>query len=367
MYRRIDDDYLDPLHFRPDSVLGCAGIVNAARAGNVTIANAPGNGVADDKAIYPYVPAMIEYYLGEEPILANVETYRLEDAEVCEWALDRLDQLVFKPVDGSGGYGLVIGPAAPRRALAELRAKVLERPARLDRAGAGRAVDLADVRRRRRWAPRHLDLRPFAVNDGRDVWVVPGGLTRVALPEGQPRRELEPGRRLEGHVGARRRRTTAASRHGPRARPTSRAPGPPPRHRRSALAGARRAASSTSSDRSSSSNSTEPAVLSRIAESLYWIGRYVERAEDTARLLDVHYHLLLEDRRADEARVCRALLDAMGADAELIGAEPDAATVTALLAYDLTLLRLDRVLDRAPRGRTRVARARRSRRRCGSR
>ena len=89
VYRRIDDDFLDPVHFRPDSVLGCAGILNAARAGNVTIANAPGNGVADDKAIYPYVPAMIEYYLGEVPILANVETYRLEDPEICEWALDR--------------------------------------------------------------------------------------------------------------------------------------------------------------------------------------------------------------------------------------------------------------------------------------
>jgi hypothetical protein len=114
VYRRVDDDFLDPVHFRPDSVLGCAGILNAARAGNVTIANAPGNGVADDKAVYPYVPAMIEYYLGEVPILANVETYRLEDPEVCAWVLDRLDQLVFKPVDGSGGKGIVIGPADER-------------------------------------------------------------------------------------------------------------------------------------------------------------------------------------------------------------------------------------------------------------
>ena len=154
VYRRVDDEYLDPLHFRPDSVLGCAGILNAARAGNVTIANAPGNGVADDKAIYPYVPAMIEYYLGEEPILANVETYRLEDAEVCEWALDRLDQLVFKPVDGSGGYGHRDRAARrARRRSPTLRDQGARRPARLDRAGAGRAVDRADVRRRRAWAP----------------------------------------------------------------------------------------------------------------------------------------------------------------------------------------------------------------------
>ena len=111
MYRRVDDEYLDPLHFMPTSMLGCAGIVNAARAGNVTIANFLGNGVADDKAVYPYVPAMIEYFLGEVPILANVETYRLEDPDMCQWALDRLDQLVFKPVDGSGGKGIVIGPA----------------------------------------------------------------------------------------------------------------------------------------------------------------------------------------------------------------------------------------------------------------
>ena len=108
-------------------------------------------------------------------------------------------------------------------------------------------------------------------------------------------------------------------------------------------------------------------MLSRIAESLYWIGRYVERAEDTARLLDVHYHLLLEDRRADEAAVCRALLDAMGADASAIGGEHDAATVTALLAQDLTFSGLDHVLGRVRRGRTRAARARRSRRRCGRR
>ncbi len=183
VYRRIDDDYLDPVHFRPDSVLGCAGILNAARAGNVTIANAPGNGVADDKAIYPYVPAMIEYYLGEAPILANVETYRLDDAEICAWALDRIDQLVFKPVDGSGGYGLVIGPSATEATLVELRAKVLADP-RGWIAQQPVALSTAPSFVDGKMGPRHLDLRPFAINDGREIWVVPGGLTRVALPEG---------------------------------------------------------------------------------------------------------------------------------------------------------------------------------------
>src|SRR4051812_15622116 len=181
VYRRVDDDFLDPVHFRPDSVLGCAGILNAARAGNVTIANAPGNGVADDKAIYPYVPAMIEYYLGEVPILANVETYRLEDREVCAWALARLDQLVFKPVDGSGGKGIVIGPAASEAALADVRTKVLEDP-RGWIAQEPVALSTAPTYVDGQMGARHLDLRPFAVNDGRDVWVVPGGLTRVALP-----------------------------------------------------------------------------------------------------------------------------------------------------------------------------------------
>jgi uncharacterized circularly permuted ATP-grasp superfamily protein len=184
VYRRIDDEFLDPVHFRPDSVIGCAGILNAARAGNVTIANAPGTGVADDKAVYPYVPAMIEYFLAETPILDNVETYRLEDADVCAWALDRIDQLVFKPVDGSGGKGLVIGPAADEPTLAALRTRVIEDPrgwiAQDPIALSTSPTLVADGV----MAPRHVDLRPFAVHDGREVWVVPGGLTRVALPEG---------------------------------------------------------------------------------------------------------------------------------------------------------------------------------------
>jgi uncharacterized circularly permuted ATP-grasp superfamily protein len=183
VYRRIDDDYLDPLHFRPDSLLGCPGILNAARDGKVTLANGVGNGVADDKAVYPYVPDFIRYYLSEEPILANVDTYDLEDADVLDDVLDRLDQLVLKPVDGSGGYGLVIGPVARDSELAALRATVSADPRgwiAQDVVQISTAPTLIDDR----CAPRHVDLRPFVVNDGTAPWVVPGGLTRVALPEG---------------------------------------------------------------------------------------------------------------------------------------------------------------------------------------
>jgi uncharacterized circularly permuted ATP-grasp superfamily protein len=183
VYRRIDDDYLDPLHFRPESVVGCPGIVNAARAGNVSIANAVGNGVADDKLMYTYVPAMIEYYLDEKPILPNVETYRLDEPDQLEHALGRLDSLVLKPVDGSGGYGLVIGPTAGDEELSRM-AKVIAESPRSWIAQEVVALSTSPTQVGERLRPRHVDLRPFAVNDGERVWVVPGGLTRVALPEG---------------------------------------------------------------------------------------------------------------------------------------------------------------------------------------
>ncbi|GAC1541110.1 MAG: circularly permuted type 2 ATP-grasp protein [Acidimicrobiales bacterium] len=183
IYRRVDDDFLDPLHFRPNSVVGCPGVLNAARAGRVTIANAVGNGAADDKAIYPYVPAMIEYYLGAPPILDNVPTLCLDRPDDLAHALDRMDELVFKPVDGSGGHGLVIGPQADADQLGELRSAVLADPR------GWIAQEVVRLSTAPTWVddalrPRHLDLRPFAVNDGNRVWVVPGGLTRVALPEG---------------------------------------------------------------------------------------------------------------------------------------------------------------------------------------
>jgi uncharacterized circularly permuted ATP-grasp superfamily protein len=183
IYRRVDDEFLDPLHFRADSVVGCPGILNAARAGNVTIANAVGNGVADDKLTYTYMPDVIRYYLDEEPILPNVPTYRLEEPEQLEYALVHLDELVLKPVGGSGGYGILIGPQASDKDLAKARAAVVAEP-RAWTAQEIVALSTAPTRIGDRLAPRHLDLRPFAINDGNQIWVLPGGLTRVALPEG---------------------------------------------------------------------------------------------------------------------------------------------------------------------------------------
>ncbi|HUR17964.1 MAG TPA: circularly permuted type 2 ATP-grasp protein [Acidimicrobiales bacterium] len=183
VYRRVDDDFLDPLHFRTDARLGCPGILNAARAGKVTIANAVGNGVADDKLMYTYVPEMIDYYFGDKPILPNVPTYRLCEPDQLEVALDRLDRLVVKPVDASGGRGLLIGPAASDEDLAKARAAILANP-RGWIAQETVQLSTAPTWVGRRLVARHVDLRPFAVNDGERVWVVPGGLTRVALPAG---------------------------------------------------------------------------------------------------------------------------------------------------------------------------------------
>jgi uncharacterized circularly permuted ATP-grasp superfamily protein len=183
IYRRVGDDFLDPLHFRPESVMGCPGLLNAARAGLVTIANAVGNGVCDDKLMYTYVPSLIRYYLGEEPVLPNVETYRLDDPDVLAWALARLDQLVLKPVDGAGGAGIVIGPHASGAELAVLRERVAACP-RGWIAQQPVALSTSPVLVGDGIAPRHIDLRPFAVNDGESIWLLPGGLTRVALPAG---------------------------------------------------------------------------------------------------------------------------------------------------------------------------------------
>jgi len=184
VYRRVDDEFLDPLSFRADSMLGSPGIMLAARLGTVTIANAVGNGVADDKLVYTYLPDLIRYYLSEDPLLPNVRTWRLEEPDALEEVLDRLDEVVVKPVDGSGGKGLVVGPDASREQLEELRVRLRRDP----RGWIAQPVvqlstipTLVDDGLR----PRHADLRPFAVNSGSDVWVLPGGLTRVALAEGQ--------------------------------------------------------------------------------------------------------------------------------------------------------------------------------------
>ncbi len=184
IYRRVDDEFLDPVHFRPDSMLGCPGLIDAARAGNVTIANAVGNGVADDKLVYTYLPDVIRYYLGEEPVIRNVDTWRCGEPDHLAEVLDRLDELVLKPVDGSGGKGIVIGPRASKAELDELRGKVVEDPRSWI---AQPVVQLSTVPTfvDGELGPRHVDLRPFAVNDGNRVWVLPGGLTRVALGKGE--------------------------------------------------------------------------------------------------------------------------------------------------------------------------------------
>ena len=184
IYRRIDDDYLDPIHFRPDSVLGIPGVVNAARSNNVTIANGIGNGVADDKALYPYVPYLIEYYLSEKPIIPNVDTYDLQQPDVMDYVMDNLAELVVKPVAASGGYGITIGPNA---SVAELKVVAQEISANPRNWIAQPLVALSTcptVLEDGSIASRHIDFRPFAVNDGKDIWVLPGGLTRVALVKG---------------------------------------------------------------------------------------------------------------------------------------------------------------------------------------
>jgi uncharacterized circularly permuted ATP-grasp superfamily protein len=183
VYRRIDDDYIDPLQFRPESLVGCPGLLNAARAGRVTVANAVGNGVADDKLVYAYVPDMIRYYLDEDPVLENVETFPLIDDDRRAAAIKQRRELVFKRVDGSGGKDLVIGLLATDDELTSVVAAV-ERSPRSWIAQRTVALSTSPLWVDGAMRPRHVDLRPFAVNDGERVWVLPGGLTRVALDEG---------------------------------------------------------------------------------------------------------------------------------------------------------------------------------------
>lgn len=182
IYRRINDDFLDPEVFRPDSLLGVPGLFRAYRKGNVTLANAIGTGVADDKAVYAYIPRIIRYYLGEDPIIGNVETNLCREPEGLRKTLANLDRLVVKPVGESGGYGVVIGPTASKRTLSKLRTRLRADPARyISQEVVGLSVSPTFVRRAIR--PCHVDLRPFAIT-GRSTWVLPGGLTRVALRRG---------------------------------------------------------------------------------------------------------------------------------------------------------------------------------------
>jgi uncharacterized circularly permuted ATP-grasp superfamily protein len=183
IYRRIDDDFLDPLAFRPDSALGVAGLISAYQAGNVTLANAIGTGIADDKAIYSYMPEILEFYLGEKPILKNVPTWRCREPEHLSYVLDHLDELVIKEVHGSGGYGMLIGPTATKAQIAAFRTKLKLDPKNFI-AQPTLALSTCPTCVEAGIAPRHVDLRPFVLT-GRDrIRIVPGGLTRVALKRG---------------------------------------------------------------------------------------------------------------------------------------------------------------------------------------
>ncbi|MDO8284307.1 MAG: circularly permuted type 2 ATP-grasp protein [Rhodoferax sp.] len=182
IYRRVDDDFLDPTAFRPTSTLGCAGLLNAYRAGHVTICNGVGTGVADDKSIYPYVPQMIEFYLGEKPILNNVPTYMCRNKDDLAYTLANLKDLVVKEVHGAGGYGMLVGPAATKAEIEDFRKAILANPSgyiaqpTLSLSSCPTFVESGI-------APRHIDLRPYVLS-GKTVQMVPGGLTRVALKAG---------------------------------------------------------------------------------------------------------------------------------------------------------------------------------------
>jgi uncharacterized circularly permuted ATP-grasp superfamily protein len=183
IYRRIDDAFLDPLVFRPDSVLGAPGLLNAYLAGNVTLANAVGTGIGDDKAIYSYVPDMIKFYLGEVALLKNVPTFRCREAESLAYVLDKLEDLVVKEVNGSGGYGMLIGPHAAKADIEIFRQKLNRNPENFI-AQPTLALSSCPTSFDSGVAPRHVDLRPFVLSGSNGVRVVPGGLTRVALQEG---------------------------------------------------------------------------------------------------------------------------------------------------------------------------------------
>jgi len=183
IYRRVDDDFLDPLAFRPDSTLGVPGLMTAYQAGNVTLANAVGTGIADDKAVYSYMPQIIKFYLGAEPILKNVPTWCCREPEHLAYVLDHLEELVIKEVHGSGGYGMLVGPQADKQTIAIFRAKLKTNPKSFV-AQPTLALSTCPTCVDEGVAPRHVDLRPFVLT-GRDrIRIVPGGLTRVALTKG---------------------------------------------------------------------------------------------------------------------------------------------------------------------------------------
>ncbi len=183
LYRRVDDEYLDPLTFNPDSTLGVAGIMDVYRAGGITIANAPGTGIADDKALYSFMPEIVRFYTGEAPILQNVPTWRCCEPDSLAYVLDNLAELVVKEVHGSGGYGMLVGPAASRRELRQFEAKLRARPDNYI-AQPTLALSTVPIFAKSGLAPRHVDLRPFVLVSPNGIEITPGGLTRVALKQG---------------------------------------------------------------------------------------------------------------------------------------------------------------------------------------
>lgn len=183
LYRRVDDDFLDPLNFNPDSQLGVAGIMDVYRAGGITIANAPGTGIADDKAIYSYMPEIVEFYTGERPLLENVPTWRCSEPDALAHVLDNLPELVVKEVHGSGGYGMLIGPTATKKDLAAFRKKLKARPGNYI-AQPTLALSTVPIFSRMGMTPRHVDLRPYVLVSPEGINITPGGLTRVALKKG---------------------------------------------------------------------------------------------------------------------------------------------------------------------------------------
>ncbi len=183
LYRRVDDDFLDPLTFRPDSALGVPGLMNAYQAGNITLANAVGTGVADDKAVYSYMPEIVRFYLGEEAVLKNVPTWRCREKDACAYVLEHLKELVVKEVAGSGGYGMLIGPRSDQATREEFAHKIRTNPENYI-AQPTLALSTCPTFVEEGIAPRHVDLRPFVLTGADKIRIVPGGLTRVALKEG---------------------------------------------------------------------------------------------------------------------------------------------------------------------------------------
>ena len=183
LYRRVDDDFLDPLNFNPDSYLGVPGIMDVYRAGGITIANAPGTGIADDKAVYSYMPEIVEFYTGEKALLKNVPTWRCVEPDAHAYVLEHLSELVVKEVHGSGGYGMLVGPAASRKELAAFKAKLMAKPGNYI-AQPTLSLSTVPILTRKGLAPRHVDLRPFVLVSPGRINITPGGLTRVALTRG---------------------------------------------------------------------------------------------------------------------------------------------------------------------------------------